>query len=88
MGASTWNYIGDVEMKIGMMTAWNQDAGPAIHAELVGREWVKMDHELRIFSFLKSDFHGTAIVDQDEEYMFDILPHVREKDHCWMLVPS
>lgn len=57
-------------MKIGMMTAWNQDAGPAIHAELVGREWVKMDHELRIFSFLKSDFHGTAIVDQDEEYVF------------------
>lgn len=57
-------------MKIGMMTAWNQDAGPAIHAELIGREWVKMGHELRIFSFLKSDFHGTAIVGQDEEYVF------------------
>lgn len=57
-------------MRIGMMTAWNQDAGPAIHAELIGREWVKMGHELRIFSFLKSDFHGTAIVGQDEEYVF------------------
>lgn len=56
-------------MKIGMMTAWNQDAGPSIHAELIGREWVKMGHELRIFSFLKSDFHGTAIVGQDEEYV-------------------
>lgn len=56
-------------MKIGMMTAWNQDAGPAIHAELVGREWVKMGHNLRIFSFIKLDFHGTAIVNQDEEYV-------------------
>ena len=56
-------------MRIGMMTAWNQDAGPAIHAELIGREWVKMGYDVRIFSFIKSDFHGTAIISQDEEYV-------------------
>ena len=27
-------------MKIGMMSAWNQDAGPAIHAELIGRRCI------------------------------------------------
>ncbi len=56
-------------MKIGMMSAWNQDAGPSIHAELIGREWIKMGHELRIFSFFRTDFHGTAIVDKDEDYV-------------------
>ncbi len=57
-------------MKIGMMTAWNQDAGPAICAELIGRQWVKEGHEVRIFSYLASDFHGTAIVRKDEDYVY------------------
>jgi hypothetical protein len=37
-------------MKIGMMCLWNAANGPSIHAELVGRAWVKMGHQLRVFS--------------------------------------
>ncbi|MBC8499585.1 MAG: hypothetical protein H8D39_03555 [Candidatus Atribacteria bacterium] len=56
-------------MKIGMMSAWNQDSGVSVHAELIGREWVNMGHRLSVFSFLKTDFHGTAIVGEDEDYV-------------------
>ena len=41
-------------MNIGMMSAWNQDSGVSVHAELIGREWVKMGHRLSVFSFLKT----------------------------------
>jgi len=57
-------------MKIGMMSAWNLDAGPSIHAELVGREWIKMGHTLLVFSFVTSDFHGTHFVGSDEHYVY------------------
>ena len=57
-------------MNIGMMSAWNQDTGPAVCAELIGRQWVREGHQVRIFSYILSDFHGTAIVGKDEEYVF------------------
>ena len=47
--------------KIAMMTAWNTDSGVAIHAEPVGKAWIEMGHDLRIFTFLKDDFHGEHI---------------------------
>jgi len=56
-------------MKIGMMSAWNQTSGVSIHAELVGREWVKAGHKLKVFSFLEEDFHGYALIGTDEEYI-------------------
>lgn len=56
-------------MKVGMMTAWNQDAGPSICAELTGREWVRAGHEVRVFSFISSDIHGSAIVGRDEDFV-------------------
>ena len=56
-------------MKIAMMSAWNTDSGVSIHAELIGREWVKMGHQLQIFTFFTSDFHGTTIVGKDEDYV-------------------
>ncbi len=56
-------------MKIAMMSAWNTDSGVSIHAELIGREWVKLGHTLKVFTFLPSDFHGTAIVGKDEPYV-------------------
>ena len=37
-------------MKIGMMCLWNAANGPSIHAELVGRAWVKLGHQLKVFS--------------------------------------
>jgi len=56
-------------MNIAMMSAWNEDSGVSIHAELIGREWVKMGHDLKVFSFFTHDFHGTAIVGKDEDYV-------------------
>ncbi len=56
-------------MKIGMMAAWNQTSGVSIHAEFVGREWVRAGHKLRVFSFLEEDFHGHSLIGVDEEYV-------------------
>jgi len=56
-------------MKIAMMSAWNTDSGVSVHAELIGREWVKMGHSLQIFTFFKHDFHGTTLVGSDEDYV-------------------
>jgi len=37
-------------MKIGMMTRWNVSCGVATHAEPLGRAWVEMGHELKVFA--------------------------------------
>ncbi len=53
-------------MKIGMMCLWNAANGPSIHAELVGRAWVKLGHQLRIFSAKKHpDARPTLQRDED-----------------------
>ena len=53
-------------MKIGMMCLWNAANGPSIHAELVGRAWVKLGHRLRIFSTRKHpDARPTFQSDED-----------------------
>jgi hypothetical protein len=49
------------------MGAWNSDSGASIHAELVGREWVKMGIDLNVFTFYKHAFHGTAITKKEDE---------------------
>ena len=40
-------------MKIAMMSLWNAANGPSIHAELVGRAWVALGHQLKVFSALR-----------------------------------
>jgi len=53
-------------MKIGMMCLWNAANGPSIHAELVGRAWVKLGHQLKIFSAQKHpDARPTFQEDED-----------------------
>lgn len=52
-----------------MMSKCSTDCGVSVQAQLIGREWVRMGHQLRAFSFLTSDFHPTAIADEDEDYM-------------------
>jgi hypothetical protein len=53
-------------MKIGMMCLWNAANGPSIHAELVGRAWVKSGHQLRVFSAKKHpDARPTFQEDED-----------------------
>ena len=57
-------------MKIAMMGAWNTDSGASIHAELIGREWVEKGIDLKVFSFYRYAFHGTALTKKhDEDYV-------------------
>ena len=53
-------------MKIVMMTRWNIPCGVSLHAELVGREWVKMGHDLRILAPMERDGYQC---DKDEPYV-------------------
>jgi len=53
-------------MKIGMMCLWNAANGPSIHAELLGRAWVKLGHQLKVFSARKHpDARPTFQEDED-----------------------
>lgn len=69
-------------MKIGMMSLWNAANGPAIHAELVGRNYVEMGHELKVFSPTKHpDARPTH--QKDEDYVIrhfrvdEVVPYTR-----------
>lgn len=69
-------------MKIGMMCLWNAANGPSIHAELIGRAWVEMGHELKVFS-PTSHPDARPTYQQDEDYVTrhfrvdEIFPHTR-----------
>ena len=53
-------------MKIGMICLWNAANGPSIHAELLGRAWVKLGHQLKVFSATKHpDARPTFQEDED-----------------------
>lgn len=56
-------------MKIAMMTAWNTDSGVAVHAEPIGKAWIEMEYDLRIFTFLTDDYHGEEITAEDEPFV-------------------
>lgn len=53
-------------MRIAMMTPWNVACGVSIHAELIGREWVKAGHELKVFAPREEDKLPTA---RDEPFV-------------------
>ncbi len=59
-------------MKVAMMGSWNTDSGAAIHAELLGRALVDKGIDLKVFSFYRHSFHGTAFTknpDEEESYV-------------------
>jgi hypothetical protein len=37
-------------MKIAMTSRWNIPCGVSLHAELVGRAWVEMGHDLQVLA--------------------------------------
>jgi len=51
------------------MGGWNTDSGASLHAELIGKEWVKDKHGLDVFTFYDYAFHGTNITGKDESYV-------------------
>lgn len=62
------------------MGAWNTDSGGSIHAELIGREWIKSGHQLTVFTFYKHSIHGTAITNKDEPYVIRCFTTSRHPD--------
>lgn len=74
-------------MKIGMMGAWNTDSGASIHTELVGRNFIKLGHEITVFSFFKYSFHGTAFVSEDEDYVTRCFTVSSEKEPQLLATP-
>jgi hypothetical protein len=61
-------------MKIGMLSRWNTACGVSLHAELIGREWIKMGHSLTVFAP-----NNIRPVKEDEEYV--IRCYSDEGDH-------
>ena len=51
-------------MKIAMMTPWNTSCGVAMHAELVGREWVKRGHELKVLAPVEKEIQPVTGADE------------------------
>jgi hypothetical protein len=53
-------------MKIAMMAPWNVACGVSIHAELVGREWVKAGYELKVLAPVETE---KIYIDSDEPFV-------------------
>ena len=58
-----------VSMNICLMGGWNTDSGASLHGELIGREWVKLGHNLKVLTFTNYAFHGTQITGEDEDFV-------------------
>jgi len=54
-------------MKIVMMTPWNTSCGVAMHAELIGREWVRLGHELNVLAPIEKETQ--PVTNTDEPYV-------------------
>lgn len=52
--------------RIAMMTAWNTDSGVAIHAEPIGKAWIRMGYDLKVFSFVSSQpLHENVFIESE-----------------------
>ncbi len=58
-------------LKIAMMSRWNATCGVSTHAELVGREWVEMGHELTVLAprDFGNTWHHQRVDEEDEDYV-------------------
>lgn len=54
-------------MKIALMTRWNVPSGQASHAEPIGRAWLEMGHELKVFA--PSGMDLSLIYRRDEPFV-------------------
>ncbi|HJX69703.1 MAG TPA: hypothetical protein VJ441_01265 [Dehalococcoidia bacterium] len=54
-------------MRIAMMTPWNVSCGVATHAELVGHQWVKMGHDLKVLAPVEKE--SQPVTAKDEPYV-------------------
>ncbi|MBU1077979.1 MAG: hypothetical protein KKH98_11845 [Spirochaetes bacterium] len=64
-------------MKIAIMGGWNTDSGASLHSESIGRKFIEMGHDLKVFSFYDYAFHGTQITGEDEKYVTQCFTHFK-----------
>lgn len=62
-------------MEIAIMGGWNTDSGASTHSESIGREFVKLGHELNVFTFYHHAFHGSQLTGKDEDYVNPCFTH-------------
>lgn len=71
-------------MKIAMMTRWNVPSGQSAHAEPIGRAWLEMGHELKVFAPKGIDL---MLIQQEDEpfvhrcYMLDLWDERKHSDY-------
>jgi hypothetical protein len=68
-------------MKIAMMSRWNIPCGVSLHAELIGREWVKMGHDLQVLAPVELEGYRC---DEDEPYVkrcYTLRKHQNKDDY-------
>ncbi len=69
-------------MKVGMMCLWNAANGPSIHAELIGKAWVDLGHELTVFSAIRHP-DARPTYQRDEDFVIrhfsveEVIPYTR-----------
>lgn len=56
-------------MKIAVMAAWNSTSGVAMHSEPITNAFIKMGHEVTVFTFLHNDQHGEGPTAPDEPFV-------------------
>jgi len=67
--------------KIALMSSWNAACGVSVHAELIGREWIKQGHELRVFAPLTyEDDHTYLWFHKDEPFVTRNFSFIRYGD--------
>jgi len=56
--------------KIALMSPWNAACGVSVHAELIGRGWIKQGHELKVFAPQTYEDDNTYMwFDKDEPFV-------------------
>lgn len=56
-------------MKIAVMPSWNADTGAAVHSKSLVDAWRKKEHEVTVFSFLRSEFKEYEFTGKDERFV-------------------
>ena len=56
--------------KIVLMSSWNAACGVSVHAELIGREWLRQGHDLKVFAPLTYEDDNTYLwFNEDEPFV-------------------
>ncbi len=72
-------------MRIAIMSRWNATCGVSLHAELIGRRFVRLGHEVIVFApTLESanrDWHHKPIEIRDEPWVYRVYEETEEYDY-------